>query len=402
MMIEFGILSYKLFIPLLYPIFYLIKALVINKKPPSLFSYFIRSISYLLAGLVYLIILFRSKKHNKLPIPKFQEGRLSAINQVYLENQNKIKRHQIKKLTSIFLLSFIKMLQEIVEYRLSQQRNEDLFESLEILFIFLFIVLFSKIFLSSKIYRHQLISLFMISFCFLILLLINIMNNAEGDIIFPNFILIILLYLLLSGLYSLFDVLAKKHYEIYLTNPYCLMFFIGTFNLILLFLLSLLAFFNDNINEFLGLNKICEIENIYGDGIIILSFLKIIFDIIIGFFWLSGIILTLYYLTPCHFIISMSTLIFLLRLLEWIRKIGSSENYSLYLFLLEILLYSFIIFSGLIYNEIIIIRLWSLEKNTFKYISFRERLESEDSFNYYEKNLNNKSSTTDDELFDEE
>ena len=50
--------------------------------------------------------------------------------------------------------------------------------------------------------------------------------------------------------------------------------------------------------------------------------------------------------------------------------------------------YIIIFFSGLIYNEVIIINLWSMEVNTFKYTSFREKLEIENSLNYDEDDLN--------------
>ena len=57
--------------------------------------------------------------------------------------------------------------------------------------------------------------------------------------------------------------------------------------------------------------------------------------------------------------------------------------------MLYIFSYVVIIFSGLIYNEVIIINLWSMEVNTFKYISFREKLEIKNSINNYKENLNN-------------
>ena len=84
MIIEFGNLNYKLLIPLLYPIFRQIKKLIHengdkDEATSSLYNYFLKSISYLSAGLVYLLILYRSNKLKQLTVLRNSEGKPSAI-----------------------------------------------------------------------------------------------------------------------------------------------------------------------------------------------------------------------------------------------------------------------------------------------------------------------------------
>ena len=50
------------------------------------------------------------------------------------------------------------------------------------------------------------------------------------------------------------------------------------------------------------------------------------------------------------------------------------------------LLYCIILFSSLIYNEIIIIKFYSMEENTYKYIVLRQKKEFEDINNINEEN----------------
>ena len=68
MTIEFGILSYKLLIPILYPLLNQIKNLDLYNETTPLYRSFRSSLSYLSAGLVYLLVLYRSKNFKKIPL----------------------------------------------------------------------------------------------------------------------------------------------------------------------------------------------------------------------------------------------------------------------------------------------------------------------------------------------
>ena len=164
------------------------------------------------------------------------------------------------------------------------------------------------------------------------------------------------------------------------------MFFVGLFCLILMIPLDLFVHFYKDA----GPELINQVKNLYNEYK--LFFLWFIYAIITGFLWLRAIILTLYYFTPCHFIICKSLSEFLSACIKWCID-ENDENTERYYIIISIFLYIAIIFFSFIYNEVIIINLWSMEVNTFKYISFREKLEFENSINNNEDNLNNRYST---------
>ena len=381
MKVEFGNLNKKLLLLLIFPIFFQISNLILPREVSALYYYFTSVLGYLLAGIFYLIILYKSRNYKKEASSRTTIGRYSILNPLYLENQSVIKQRKIKKLYSIFLLSLINMVPIILENNvLTLELYKKFTNSLGVLIIILFYMFFSKIILNLKIYKHQIISLFFISVCSIISILIDIYFEIDlKPEIFSDCVLTLLCFIVLNGFYSLYSVLIKKHFETHLNSPYNLMFFVGLFSFILIIPLNLFVYFYNEAGKILGKDVINQIIDLYEKYNIKFIFL-FIFDIISKFICLVGIIHTIYYFTPCHYIISFIFSQFLFKISEWIR--GNSKNEEKdewYFVLIYVLLYGIIIFSSLIYNEIIIIHLWSMEENTFKYISFRQRLESEDS-----------------------
>ena len=399
MRVEFGFLSYKLLILLLFPIFNQIDKFVFNIKTSSLYYYFTFSISYLLAGIFYLIILYRSKNHKKLSSLKHPEIKLNAIEEVFLENQNIIKQRKIKKLISIFLLALIYLLPILIQGFVLNVEIDKIFtifaRSFGVLCAILFYAFFSKILLNSKIYRHQIISLCIIFFCSLIFLLISIYYEIyQKSTIFSYWVLTFFCFIVIYGFYALYNVLVKRHFETHLNHPYHLMFYVGLFSLILIIPLDLFVHFYDKEGIILEKDIINQIKDLYKKYN--LKFICLfIFDITCKFITFLGIILTLYYFTPCHFIISFTFSEFLHKFIDWIieRINNNNKNNEWFLTLVYFFLYVIIIFSILIYNEIIIIHLWSMEKNTFKYISFRQKLEFENSIINEDERITERSTT---------
>ena len=393
--IEFGILSYKLLIPLSYPIFNQIRKMGYYNDISPILKSFMSAIIYLFAGLVYLIVLCRSRNLKKSPSSEnteSSENQNSIVDQLYLQNQNIKKQRKIKELITIFLLSLINTMPIIITtLLLNQDLNNAFPNSVGVLFVILLFVFFSKIFLGSRIYKHQIISLFILTFCFLIILVID----KNGSYTFYSIICSLFYMILINGSASLYDVLIKKYFKIHSNSPYRLMFYIGLFSFILLTALDLFVYFCDNGNNDDLFGKEVIIGIIENEELLSLKFfLWFIFYIIIGFFWLGGIILTLYYFTPCHFIISKAISEFISRCIDWNRKSKEDKNNGSYLiFIIFIILYVIIVFSSLVYNEVIIINFCSMEKNTSKYISLREKSEFESVLNSYELNLNKRDNT---------
>ena len=64
MLIEFGILNYKLIIPLIYPFFYQIRR-IIHKNSKPFYELFANFLGYLFGGIIYLIVKYRIRKTSK-------------------------------------------------------------------------------------------------------------------------------------------------------------------------------------------------------------------------------------------------------------------------------------------------------------------------------------------------
>ena len=134
MVIELGILSYKLIIPLLYPIFNQLTKInfitrFIGNSP--LLNSLMRSASYLLGGLIYLFVLYRSRhiKNSSTSINFKPASKNKHFIYVDPENDKKKKK---KKIISIFLLSLFNMIPIIINtIFLKKQKEKEIVEDLE-------------------------------------------------------------------------------------------------------------------------------------------------------------------------------------------------------------------------------------------------------------------------------
>ena len=371
MFIEFGLCSYKLLIPLIYPIMYQIKKFGIQQEASFLYTVFMNIMSYFSAGLIYLIVLYRSKKKDTNEIDYNTNPNNSILSSFQLDNQIyfdrkiiKKKRISRKKLTIFFLalLNFVALLFENISLA---KIDIDFYDNIDMLITIFFYVLFSKLILKTKIYKHQYVSFISITLCLLVFIIRNMILKKAT---MKKFIISFFLYLVIFGLYALFDILTKIHFNIDLNVPYHFMFFIGFFSLIMLIPFELIYYFKFDGNvDFLGKSIIKEIiENFSSRSH---YFLLFIFDLFSGLIRLGGMTLTIYYFSPCHFVISQVLTQIITSSVNWIQN---PDEYTSADIVLSIVLYVIIFIFSLIYNEVIIIKLCTLEENTTKYITIRE------------------------------
>ncbi len=106
-------------------------------------------------------------------------------------------------------------------------------------------------------------------------------------------------------------------------------------------------------------------------------------DVLSAFLWVGGIHLTVYFFTPCHFIISESVSQILSTLIN-----NSLKYHPIYIKIIVYILFAIILVAALIYNEVIIIKTCSLENDTKKYISSRANLENDIIFDEDERKRN--------------
>ena len=227
------------------------------------------------------------------------------------------------------------------------------------LFYFIFFyIFFSRIILDDKIYSHQIFSLLIIIVCIPILLILFFINYQEK--VSFKLLLYSLILILIVCLYSLKDVLQKKLYNTFIVSPYYLMFIIGLINLSILIPYELITVIIYGMQDKPVNGILYQIKNNFKEY----SFLYLLIfflDILSAFLWIAGIQLTIYYFTPCHFIISESLSQILTALIQ-----ESINDYTIYLKIIIYALYIIIVFALLIYNEVIIINIYSLSINAKK------------------------------------
>ena len=389
MWIELGEIDYKIIIILIYPVLYHVKALFHKSDEKPIFSFFTKYLGYILNGIILLIIKSRMKSTNnnknkddikgektienseqELSILE-KSGTFQIITNIFKDNQILVKKKSLnKKLVRnqylfILLLIIIYFIPMYLDSYLSSDNNFGTSSSLSLFFFICFVVIFTRIILGNKIYSHQIFSLIIILISILIPISFHIINKTASKATLIKIILIVIV----TCLFALFNTLEYKYFDKYLDTPYHLMFIMGLISTILILIYEIITFsifgidtsFNGIFYQFL---KNCEKH----EFLYILIFLG---DIIVTFLWGSGIQLTIYFFTPCHFLISESISQILSTIInDTIFDFPIYEKVIIYIF------FGVIIFATLIYNEVFIIKVCSLNKNTKKYIILRQLMDS--------------------------
>jgi hypothetical protein len=394
MLIEFGIIDYKIIIPLIYQIFYQIRRLIHKDDEKALFEFFTNFCGYLFSGIVYLIIKHRMKKLNSKNIEKInikndndkEDSGKELVNVVtekqfrlvstikFSENQLNLEKKKIDKINSkkqyIYVLSLVLIyLFPMFLDSYTLVNNFDIGTSSSIsLFVSIFSnIILSKIILGEKIYSHQIFASMIILISILIVIILFLIKAIHIE---SNIGVNIALITFISSFYSLFNIMEKRYYNKFVDSPYHLMYVIGLFATILILVYEIFTVIivgiDSNLNGiFYQFYKNCErFQYLY-----ILIFIS---DILTAFIWLWGIQLTVYFFTPCHFIISESiSQIISFFINDTISEYSDGEQATIIIF------FFIIIFATLIYNEVLIINICSLSNNTKKNINLRQLRESE-------------------------
>ena len=404
MWIECGIINYKLIIPLIYPLFYQIRRIIHKNDEKPFLQFFTNYLGYLLSGLIYLFIKWRMKKKkvitknndlsdkdvdtivyelNDLFVPTFNDSfdrsstssfvkvktlvntktlRSEHSNQIALEKIKIEKKNSKRKHLFILLLVVIYLIPMLLDafnpYAFKTSSSVSLFFSI------ISYVIFGRLILGMKIYTHQIFALIIILVGNIIIVLLVLIGKET-----QNFILSLLFIVSIVVLFCLYNNLAKRYFNVYMGSPYYLMFVIGLISICLIFpyeVITVIAFGkNTSFNGiFYQMEKNFEKTSLYP--------LIFIGDIISAFLWIAGIILTIYFFTPCHFIICESISQILSALISHtLDELSVARQVIIYILF-------FIIFLGsLIYNEIFIINICSLSKNTQKHIIIRQKEETD-------------------------
>ena len=362
--ITFSKLNKYFLIPFLCPIFCaltnLFMDLVYKEKVINKFDFFSSvstDLSFIFAGLFYFVPHFKANYNKKNYPSSNNETNNSGI--IYIYNEGIINNyHPCKIIMLIILLSLIIVIDNLFYIFIS---DKNVFEKR--LYFLIFIPLFSKIILKVDIYKHQYFSL-IIAIGGIIFLLIPVCFELNTEDIIPN-----ILNVICGIIYPLFLVIIKYLSEKYYISPLKISLLLGImslfFDCIGYIIYSLikyndLSYFNDFFNFSEEKNKFI---------IIVYIILFILFYVTLQLF----ILLVLFYFSPILLLITDIISPFLSWIFDNILEPESIPNV-----ILEPIGYLIVIFSALIYNEIIIFNFCGLNKNTKKFVNKRNIKELED------------------------
>jgi hypothetical protein len=327
MFISFGIINKKILIPLFFPIFVKLRRLVRDSGYKSLTNPFSKVFctftSLSLSGFIYLFVLYKQKADQKKKENKIDQ--VKNLSNAYLlvkknkgddkevisltesdsedpiEKEQKIlkKKENRKKFVFTILIASLEMIATLIQdiwKKHDKKLNMEFRQTIGISFEYLYLLVFSIIFLKFQIYIHQIISLIIIYICLIIFFFETIFYKETS---FKAIIFNILFFGSTQLFYCTENVFGKKYLITYFDNIYFYMFKIGIIGLIVLVPYDLIIeiFFDDKdtyhgiITFFRNLSE--SYEKIY----------LFVLDILFGFLWEISLWLTIYYFSPLHFII---------------------------------------------------------------------------------------------------
>jgi len=407
MFISLGYLSLKMIIPLLIPIFYSIRHYLLeefdknlkenknDEKRQSVFiNPFIISISYSL-NVILLIIEYNQTKSAKKSI---QEKEFD--NQLLIEKIKMDKKQRKRKFRYLILLSFFNFFNllayDIINIFKPSDYYKNFFYILSIPFFFIITAFMSFIFLNYHIYRHQKLSMIISPILSLLLLLILVaLNDGEKkNNKSPEAILFLIECLGLRSLRYILDVLAKLFMDKMFVSQIKLMTYLGIFGIIFSLISNLLSFFvswnfvkNPDLNDyFIITSNKKRLKNIFDDwgDLGDLNWLLFIGNIILWFAENYIKWFCIYSFSPNHYSVYASINSIIIIFIEIVVKNFNTDKILIKIFSLIALCGIFI--CGLIFNEIIIIRICDLDKFTNVEINNRQKKETNISMVKYNEN----------------
>lgn len=366
MIIEFGHLEAKLLIPILFPIFLKLRRL--NRESNNIKSYAFQGfndlLSFTIFGLFYLILKCRTKsekgeiEENQNATEKNSNNIREALN-IQAEMQNILKKKEIRKKREQFLFIFVIALLQLtiimikIVWIVNMKRILKL--NMSPMFQVILLIIFSVYFLGLKMHSHQIFSVVIVSISLIIFFIESVIYYGE-EISVKKLIVDIINYFCCQIFYCLIDVLGKKYLNKYIESLYLFLFKIGIIGLIPMTIYGIIVHYTN-----------------FGDynWQIFEFFLKTdmyyvyLIDLFFSVLYKIGAWLTIYYFSPCHYII-FNTIsdFFEVILSEFEKKENDKEKYHINQKITFFILYPILIFIALVFNEIIILNCCGLNYNT--------------------------------------
>lgn len=373
MFISFGYLSKNMLISIFIPFIYILRHYTLENvykgEEKSVFlNTFIVSLSYTL-NIFLLIIENKSIKTRRKTVKN-----KAFKNQLLIEKKKMDKTKTKKRILFLLLLSIYNFcnyqIYDIAKLFKPEEYIKYYFYSSSITVFFFSTALMSYLILGTKIYRHQNLSLIISPILSFIMFFIFIRNFP----IKPIDILYLCLTLLLINFRFILMVFGKFFMEKYFISKFKILSFFGLFGL----LFSLIVNFISNYLEFNNFEHKKEYEgkklrNIFGFWEIVN---KRNFFISIFLWFLENYLIwfCVSTLSPNHCVIyrNIGTIFYILRDLY--------NNENKFISITSIISLVWVLICGLIFNEIIIIRVCKFDKYTAVELNKRQKEEVKNSF----------------------
>ena len=315
-------------------------------KETSYFDMLANFTGDILVGFYILINLFRSKEKTSITSS---------------EGVKTKKKMLIRFFIYLPLIAFIDFLAQLCLFSYPFFGDQRIYEK-DLFFVVIidifFRYLFSRIILTSYFYRHHIVSMVLNSIAFIPLAIINLKDIFTGDDYegagYTIYIYLVL-YLIMTILYSLEDVFNKIALNKLLLRPYELMFYKALFQIIGLFFVSLML-----------RGKIVDYVKIqFSVGRIFYR----LFFIICNIFRTISLLTIIELINPNHLSILKSTefIGLFIFIIIWTKFVDSSQDIDLIKIILESFSLLLLLIGSIIHNEIIIINKWGLLECTDYY-----------------------------------
>ena len=393
---------------------------ILSIKKHKLISHLYKFLGYTIFGYIFFYISLRKRqnKEKQKNIETTERSQRETTKSLIVKRNNISQKSKFLVIIACFSYSLQSVIRKIVQ--LFKVGELDLW-----IFNVFFIAIFMNRYLGSRIYKHQKYSLLFIFVTNLILLFICsfIPKEDGGDSIITKIgflsILVYLAFIVLSCASSFSKVLSKNLMDLKYISPYQLIFIMGIFGVILLFITLI---FTSCISCEDWAKNYCKIKNdeekAYMDSIpIYFSNLKnqknsnstyfyveillvYTFFLFFGFIQLAFEMLLIYYLNPNYKLISDCIYFAIKKLIEYIRE--KDIGYTTLKFTIEYIAELLAILGYMIYLEIIELRFCGLDSDIKKNIMDRSYRESNiKALEIYPLNQDN-DSDDDDEIEEKE
>ena len=322
------------------------------------------NVADLLAGILVLItfIQLRSTKSDESIVKK----KKNTIEQELIYNDLSIKRYKYRLLLIISTLEFIARHLDFfffVIFSIKRIRGGEI--SWLISIDFLSRILFSNIFLKTKLFKHHIIPIILtiISLCIMSTCAFIIIDNVDFKN-WPFFISVGLKFIILP----LEDVINKILFNEKFLLPHTLMFIRGFFDLFIFILFIPIFIIIKNKNK-----KYFSLKETQKDVNIILQIFLVILYIFLYSFRIFCVMKVIYIFSPQH-VAFLNEIFYLFVLL----RCRINANDGLTVIFVDLTCLIIIITSTLVFNEMIIINLCGLNKNTKNALLLKESQETKD------------------------